>query len=1074
MRRSSSAPRASSSSRGGAAGEGVLLRTFHQGLQDVAVTRRRRVAAAARRLERCGQGMLAGVGASEADGSAACNSLSARARGSGVVLSKLPWRDLERVLESDVCLMRYQLGAPALWDPELQRRLRHCLASGGLATLTRPPVTTGKPTPDRRHLCGGGMLVSCGTVEGAASLAALLGCGQNRAKRSGMRLWLYNFADAESAAAHLAFHPAFGATEPGVRVVAAVSRTCRACRSVLGNEKGAEGPCGGGCWRVLVASHWVGSPPSSSPPLGVGLPQALVPTAPEQLLERATMELAAAGLLKQDQAERKHNGESSEGEGGFGALLPELLEAFMEAASVASDKPLSQLCDDEVVESLQKFLADADCVAAGDAVLQRLRGESDSLHRQGQSAGRAGRPSVSTAAVAANGHKAAGPARAFCRLEDLGFSAPAVKPGYHGSAAGCSNTDISTYGGERDAPSGGTFPSEEDDDGDVVEDEGNRQQLPQRVAMPANAAVTTSQRVVEPVAAAIRDARSAVGSVAAYEEAWSCRPAPVKAAEFQHHPAVAAFIQRYAGPGELPSHRERRAGASYSGAEPAQPLQPRVARVQRQEAPLEYATGALGRTSSSSSGVPRQAGLMDDCLFESLPPLTARASSYRWAMEMARGISAKALAFSGDEVPVQLRLSPDLKTLNIEVPGEERDIDLCDVYQVLAGESARAALLGRLEGEAPANVCVFRLRGGNCLALCLPEEQSPRQFSKRFAAVCGCQASVDFDKERFTQPSAGGDRRDFVGTGPPSSSSWRVAASSFAESPGRSVPAAASYQPMCMTPAVQHMGCAAAPAPPVMTAWGSVGGSPAGIRRARSLPPTPAPSSAMAASAAPVVMSPRPPVQCAVDAGPATVSAAARIEYHPMCQSPAAPLDTRGRPGWRARQRDAHAALASAAAGGVVAATAVGRTAHAYSCSLRRAAADVCLPGACSAAATTESIAAAPACAAKASTRCRTRHAGALPAAGISNGFPAHVTKSLAAAALHHAGASVAGTKCLQLHGDASAALAAAAVCGRRLLRIRGLLCAAHQPRALDEFLEPSVRPFSAALRGGLSAVTTA
>lgn len=78
--------------------EDGLLRTYHASLQDVGLSRKRQVSHAARLADRRSMGYAAA--------STPC------------------WQEVELLVQSDVTLLRNQLAALPLWDPELQERLR--------------------------------------------------------------------------------------------------------------------------------------------------------------------------------------------------------------------------------------------------------------------------------------------------------------------------------------------------------------------------------------------------------------------------------------------------------------------------------------------------------------------------------------------------------------------------------------------------------------------------------------------------------------------------------------------------------------------------------------------------------------------------------------------------------------------------------------------------------------------------------------------------------------------------------------------------------------------------------------
>ncbi|CAE8696924.1 unnamed protein product, partial [Polarella glacialis] len=177
-----------------------LLQTYHKSLADRALAHRRKAALAARRLDRGRLGYDVGLGED---------------------LHEISWSQLELVVESDVSILRSQLGALPVWDPDLPARLRRWAAAGGVQGLLpakpwRPPPTAGLHPRDPKVFAKEDCLEACGQVQGFA-LTALLGPNRSRARCSAAYVWSYRFQDAVTAAAQLAHHPALAGTDADLR-----------------------------------------------------------------------------------------------------------------------------------------------------------------------------------------------------------------------------------------------------------------------------------------------------------------------------------------------------------------------------------------------------------------------------------------------------------------------------------------------------------------------------------------------------------------------------------------------------------------------------------------------------------------------------------------------------------------------------------------------------------------------------------------------------------------------------------------------------------------------------------------
>ena len=164
--------------------EDGLLRTFHAGLADPILVRRRQVEQAARATDRKSMG----YGELEE--------------------APLQWSQMEAALEADVALLRSQLNAMPIWDPDLQVRLRRWANADGAQTLTQGPW--------RREVAPEGGALECSSLVQGESLAMLSGEAAGRAQ-SAAYVWVYRFPHAAAAAAQLAYHPSLAATATALR-----------------------------------------------------------------------------------------------------------------------------------------------------------------------------------------------------------------------------------------------------------------------------------------------------------------------------------------------------------------------------------------------------------------------------------------------------------------------------------------------------------------------------------------------------------------------------------------------------------------------------------------------------------------------------------------------------------------------------------------------------------------------------------------------------------------------------------------------------------------------------------------
>ncbi|CAE7561693.1 unnamed protein product [Symbiodinium natans] len=230
--------------------EDGLLRTFHSSLAEPDVAQRREVALAARCLDRSSLGY---------------NAIRA--------LGKASWSEAESLLEADISLLRAQLGASAIWDPDLSARLRRWAAGGARA------ISAGLVWQGQLPVLGGALEAS-GAVEGDG-LQILTNEAWSRGT-SVAYVWVYRFRRAAAAAAHLSYHPALAAESPGLR----------AALLFRDPETGAQ-PDGSECLdvQVLLATTCRGS---SLPPSGLPLPAAAAPTSLEMRLRQRALEVMSA------------------------------------------------------------------------------------------------------------------------------------------------------------------------------------------------------------------------------------------------------------------------------------------------------------------------------------------------------------------------------------------------------------------------------------------------------------------------------------------------------------------------------------------------------------------------------------------------------------------------------------------------------------------------------------------------------------------------------------------------------------------------------------------------------------
>eukprot|EP00928_Gymnodinium_smaydae_P017987 TRINITY_DN16857_c1_g1_i2.p1 TRINITY_DN16857_c1_g1~~TRINITY_DN16857_c1_g1_i2.p1 ORF type:complete len:991 (+),score=193.50 TRINITY_DN16857_c1_g1_i2:50-3022(+) len=197
---------------------------------------------------------------------------------------------------------------------------------------------------------------------------------------------------------------------------------------------------------------------------------------------------------------------------------------------------------------------------------------------------------------------------------------------------------------------------------------------------------------------------------------------------------AASFAERgRLSSGELASPSNARAAAKAS----ATPL---PARPQQRE-PVPRCRGG-GASSSSTTTSARGSSRPLQASASAAAPTSL--SACIWAAEMVAGISAEAVAMSGESVPVRVRLSPDMRRLNLEVSGEDRDVCLADVVEVLAGEEATRLLSSRLDATPRGDLLVLRLRNGHCVALRLLPQASAAEFAMhlRYIIRAGAASSV--------------------------------------------------------------------------------------------------------------------------------------------------------------------------------------------------------------------------------------------------------------------------------------------------------------------------------------------
>ncbi|CAK0831089.1 unnamed protein product, partial [Prorocentrum cordatum] len=251
------------------------LEAYHRSLADGAAARRR----------------LLSLQAQRAEAGACCGRL-------GAPLPAPSWEGLERFVEEQVSLLRGQLGLAPLWDPRLRARLR------------RRPEVAGVEWGRLASAGGpGSALMSAAAADGREA-AELLGVGPAHGRRFAAHVWVYGFPDACAAAAHLLWHPVFGAQRAGLRaaVTCAPARVASARRATRG--------------QVLVAAAWEAGGPGDALPTSPALPAALAAASPGKRLQRAAVELAGAGRSDE-----------------FADLAPDLLEELLEAATMAAAVP---------------------------------------------------------------------------------------------------------------------------------------------------------------------------------------------------------------------------------------------------------------------------------------------------------------------------------------------------------------------------------------------------------------------------------------------------------------------------------------------------------------------------------------------------------------------------------------------------------------------------------------------------------------------------------------------------------------------------------------------------------------
>eukprot|EP00931_Biecheleriopsis_adriatica_P017562 TRINITY_DN12553_c0_g1_i1.p1 TRINITY_DN12553_c0_g1~~TRINITY_DN12553_c0_g1_i1.p1 ORF type:complete len:1001 (+),score=165.50 TRINITY_DN12553_c0_g1_i1:55-3057(+) len=620
---------ASVSTRGDAgAGSGVsprgdgLLRMYHKGLLDQELAHRRTVALAARRLDRGGMGYDAGLGAAA---------------------SQVYWSQVECVVESDVSVLRSQLAALPIWDPDLHSRLRRWIAADGMQGLvpTKPwrlPADARHQPPRRETLQIDGLETS-GPVEGDG-LLMLLGPSSSR-RGSAAYVWVYRFSDPATAAAQLASHPALGAASPDLRA----SVLCRRQHVRLGDdafidddEAEMSGP-----FQVFLAVTWSGNP--AAPPSGPGLPQAaLASTGAEQRLRQAALELLVS--------QRCCNT----------ALVSKLRQELHELAACQQAKVPPYQAPDQA-EAMPHFTCRlADLAADDEDENQEPRKVSSGPEAasQKQPRRRSGSPkSASPRRMNTPQDQQASPRQ--LQLQEQVLEKPA--PGRR--------TSSPKVGSPRRTHS----PQ-------------NQQRSPRQLQY-------QQQRVQE-------------------------KPVPERSAseEAMLEADVAAAL--VAAQRLLARHEDILAGDA--GLHP-------------------------GPAAESHAG-PAAAGICTDS-----------ARMQRWIAQMTDGIEVEALAHSGDRVPVQLRLTPDLGTMHVTVPGESRDLRLREVESVSIGQEALIALTGRLPNQPPEHVCALKLRDGNCLAILLPDSQARDLFAASLKRLCALTDSGHFSRRSNGRRNPGSPRR---------------------------------------------------------------------------------------------------------------------------------------------------------------------------------------------------------------------------------------------------------------------------------------------------------------------------
>ncbi|CAK9042604.1 unnamed protein product [Durusdinium trenchii] len=229
--------------------EDGLLRTFHLGLSDANVARRRQVAQAARTEDR--------------------GSLGYGDRG----VVEVPWSQMEALLEADVALLRSQLDALPIWDPELHTRLRRWASADGARDLEAGERYRFEVAPE------GGALECSGTVSGE-SLALLTGEAPSRSSTSAW-VWVYRFTSAATAAAQLCHHPTLAATASQLRA-AVVCRTPE-MDAVVGMQ-------------VYLAAAWRATSSTPAPPTNTPLPLAAAARGEKRLRQLALEVMVAEAL----------------------------------------------------------------------------------------------------------------------------------------------------------------------------------------------------------------------------------------------------------------------------------------------------------------------------------------------------------------------------------------------------------------------------------------------------------------------------------------------------------------------------------------------------------------------------------------------------------------------------------------------------------------------------------------------------------------------------------------------------------------------------------------------------------